>query len=77
MGFFCGWDGEGRERTYGFAELAGNAALFTRGVSTEGVFTAEPRRDGTLLEGEEVSNQHQQHHHIAGGTCSMRTFSNG
>jgi hypothetical protein len=49
MGSFADGTGRGGRGTYGFAELAGNAALFARGVSTEGVFTAEPRRDGTLL----------------------------
>jgi hypothetical protein len=34
--------------TYSFAELAGNAAFFARGVSSECVFATESGRDGTL-----------------------------
>lgn len=36
-------------KSYSFAELAGNAALFTRGVSSEGVFAAESGGDGALV----------------------------
>lgn len=39
------WD-EGS--AYGFAELAGDAALFARGVSSEGVLAAESGGDGAL-----------------------------
>lgn len=34
--------------TYSFAELAGNAALFSGGVSAEGVLATESGGDGTL-----------------------------
>jgi hypothetical protein len=33
---------------YSFAELAGDAALFTGGISSEGVLATEARRDGAL-----------------------------
>lgn len=39
----------------GFAELAGNAALLTGGITAESVLTTETGRDGTLLEGVEDS----------------------
>ena len=44
----CFWWCVFASKTYGFAELAGNAALFSRGVSSEGVFATESGRDGTL-----------------------------
>ena len=48
---FLGLDGDCLSRADGFAELAGDAALFTGGVPTEGVFTTETRGNGTLFEG--------------------------
>lgn len=48
---FLGLDGDRLSRTDGFAELAGDTALFTGGVPTEGVFTTETRGNGTLFEG--------------------------
>jgi hypothetical protein len=36
-------------RSYSFAELAGNAALFTGRVATEGVLATESGGDGTLV----------------------------
>jgi len=38
-------------RADGLAQLAGDAALFSGGVSAEGVFSTETRRDGALFEG--------------------------
>lgn len=35
--------------TYGFAELAGDAAFFAGGVSSEGVLASESGGDGTLV----------------------------
>lgn len=46
-----GFNGNGLGRADGFAELAGDATLFTGGVPTEGVFTTETRGNGTLFEG--------------------------
>lgn len=48
---FLSFDGDGLRRADGFAQLAGDATLFTSGVPTEGVFTAETRGNGTLFEG--------------------------
>jgi hypothetical protein len=48
---FFGLNGDGLSWADGFAEFAGNAALFARGVATEGVFAAESGRDGTFFEG--------------------------
>ena len=48
---FLGLDGDCLSRADGFAELAGDAALFTGGVPTEGVFTTETRGNGALFEG--------------------------
>lgn len=50
---FFGLDGDGLSWADGFAELAGDAALFARGVTAEGVFAAESGGDGTLFEGVE------------------------
>jgi hypothetical protein len=38
-------------RADGFAELAGDAALFAGGVAAQGVLTAETGGDWTFLEG--------------------------
>jgi hypothetical protein len=35
--------------SYSLAELAGNASLFARGVSSKGVLATESRRDGALV----------------------------
>lgn len=48
-----GLNGNSLGRADGFTELASNAALFTSGIATEGVFTTETGGDGTLLEGVE------------------------
>lgn len=39
---------KGKSATHRFAELAGNAALLARGVSSKGVFAAESGGDGAL-----------------------------
>ena len=48
---FLGLDGDGLSWADGFAEFAGDAALFARGVAAEGVFATESGRDGALFEG--------------------------
>lgn len=45
------FDGNGLCRTNGLAELAGDTSLFTVRVSSEGVFSTESGRNGTLFEG--------------------------
>lgn len=50
---FFGLDSDGLRWADGFAEFAGDAALFARGVATEGVFATESGRDGAFLEGVE------------------------
>ena len=61
---FLGLDGDCLSRADGFAELAGDTALFTGGVPTEGVFTTETRGNGALFEGVEdcVSARREEKH---------------
>lgn len=44
-------NGNGLGRADGLAKLAGNAALFTGGITTQSVLSTETGGDGTLLEG--------------------------
>ena len=46
-----GFDRDGLGRADGFAEFAGDAAFFARGVAAEGVFAPEAGADGALFEG--------------------------
>ncbi len=68
VGTGLGFDRDGKSRADGLTELAGNAALFTRGITTKGVLTTETRRDGALLEGVVEGNLgeedllHKKHH---------------
>jgi hypothetical protein len=48
-----GLNGNSLGRADGLAELAGNAALLTGGITTESVLTTETGGDGTLFEGVE------------------------
>src|SRR5690606_11751375 len=43
------FDGDGQRRTYGFAQLARDAALFPVGVAAQGMQPAEPRRGRRLF----------------------------
>lgn len=51
VGALLGFDGDGLCWADGFAQLAGNAALFARRVAAQGVLATEAGRDGALLEG--------------------------
>lgn len=53
---FFGLDGDGLSWANGFAEFAGDAALFARGVATEGVFTAESGEMGPFRRGRRSCN---------------------
>ncbi len=44
-----GFYGDGLGRTDGFAQLAGDAALFTVGITAQRVLTAKPRRKGSFF----------------------------
>jgi hypothetical protein len=50
---FFGLNCDGLGRTDGFAQLAGNAAFFAGGVSTQSVFATETGGDWALFEGVE------------------------
>ena len=43
-------DDDGERGAGGFAQLAGNATLFTRRIAPKSMLTTESRRNGTLLE---------------------------
>lgn len=45
-----GFNGDGLGRADGFAQFAGDAALFASGVAAQGVLTTEPGRDRALFE---------------------------
>lgn len=50
VGTFFGLDGDGLSWADGFTEFAGDAALFSAWVSSEGVFTTETGTERSLLE---------------------------
>lgn len=53
VGALLGFDSDGLCWADGFAQLAGDAALFAGRVAAQGVLATEAGRDGTLLEGVE------------------------
>lgn len=54
--------------THSFAELAGNAALFARGVSSEGVLATESGGDGALRQRSMVCSPRG---HLPGVLCVL------